>query len=103
MRRVTSDQMTFICLVPSRGAVYAGPSGKEGKEKSRIPDFVEAAVALNVPRPAAEALRRQVAKAYRDIRERRITPIGGQRRVDRVALAVAEALYSCGAIPVGEA
>lgn len=56
------------------------------------PDFVEAGVALGYPRPAMEALRRQVLRTHQDIRERRVTPVGGLRRVQRLALAVSMVL-----------
>lgn len=56
------------------------------------PDFVEAGVALGYPRAAMEALRRQVLKAHQDIKDARVTPVGGLRRVQRLALAVSEAV-----------
>lgn len=56
---------------------------------AEVPDFVRRAIALGYDEAETWALWRQIEKTKRDVRARRITPAGGCRRVDRLALAVA--------------
>lgn len=56
---------------------------------SEVPVFVRRAIALGYDEAETWALWRQIAKTGRDVRARKITPAGGLRRAERMALAVA--------------
>lgn len=65
-------------------------SEKAQSEQSQpVPVFVRKAVAAGYSSDAAAALYRKIAQTRADIRARRITPAGGMRRVERLALVVA--------------
>ncbi len=74
---------------PQSGTVAQG-SGKVGRDHLvALPEFVRKAVAAGYSCEAASALYRKIAQTRADIRARRITPAGGMRRVERMALVVA--------------
>lgn len=58
-------------------------------ETDEVPEFVSRAITLGYDPAGAWALYRRITATSRDVRARRITPAGGARRVDRLALAVA--------------
>ena len=90
MRRSLTSQIRIFCDEPPQGRTETLSSGKVGRtETAPVPEFVSRAVGLGFDEAGARALYRQIEKTGRDVRARRITPAGGQRRVDRMALAVA--------------
>src|SRR3954466_1463805 len=90
MRRELTSQIRMFCDEPPQGRTRPLPSGKVGEaEPSPVPEFVSRAVALGYEPAGVWDLWRQIAKTGRDQRARRITPVGGMRRIDRLALAVA--------------
>lgn len=90
MSRNGVTQMSPICAQGVEGCGDGGASEKASPARAdQVPDFVSRALALGYDEAETWALWRQIAKTGRDVRARRITPAGGARRVDRLALAVA--------------
>jgi hypothetical protein len=90
MRRDLTSQIRIFCDEAPQGRTDTLSSGKVGQaEPDAVPEFVSRALALGYDETETWALWRQIAKTGRDVRARRITPAGGARRVDRLALAVA--------------
>src|SRR5438552_3515827 len=90
MSRMSATQMSPICAQGMEGCGDGGASEKATPARAeQVPDFDTRALALGYDDAETWALWRQIAKTGRDVRARRITPAGGARRVDRLALAVA--------------
>lgn len=90
MRQLESTQMTFICGEGAEGCGDGAPSEKaETAPADEVPDFVSRAIALGYEPGASWALYRSLVRTGADVRARKITPAGGLRRAERLALAVA--------------
>lgn len=82
--------MRPICAQATDGrGVRGGSDNHPQTEPAPVPEFISRALALGYDERETWALWRQIVKTGRDVRARRITPAGGCRRVDRMALAVA--------------
>jgi hypothetical protein len=90
MRRVRTSHIKPICAMGDEACGTSAPS-ENGQLAlaDEVPDFVRRAVQIGFDADGAWALWRQITKTGREIRARRLTPAGGARRVDRLALAVA--------------
>jgi hypothetical protein len=93
MSRNGVTQMSPICVECGEGCETCAHSDKGANGppvgSDEVPVFVRRAIALGYDETETWALYRRIVKTRRDIRARRITPAGGCRRVDRLALAVA--------------
>jgi len=82
--------MRPICAPGTEGCGDGGYSEKAAPaEADEVPGFVSRAIALGYDAAESWALYRRLIKTGADVRARKITPAGGLRRAERMALAVA--------------
>jgi len=82
--------MSPICARGTEGCGERAPSGKaESANTDEVPVFVSRAIALGYDPAETWALYRRLIATGADVRARRITPAGGMRRAERLAIAVA--------------
>ncbi len=82
--------MSPICARGTETCALVGGSEKAAPgESDELPEFVRKAVALGYDESEVWELYFSIPQTRRDVNARRITPAGGIRRIDRMALAVA--------------
>lgn len=74
--------------IPGNRPVSENPLPANG---NHVPDFVDRGMALGYSRESMVALLRQLVRAKADKRARRVTPLGIDRRLQRLCQAVVEA------------
>lgn len=89
MSRASEIQMRPICAEGTGRCGDGAPSDNDEPAGSdEVPDFVSRAIALGYEPEATWALYRRLIRTTADVRARRLTPAGGLRRAERLALAV---------------
>jgi hypothetical protein len=92
MRRELTSQIRMVRDPGENGPDSVRPSEKvesgDAVGSDEVPVFVARAIAIGYDPAETWALYRRLIQTGADVRARRITPMGGLRRVDRMALAV---------------